>query len=118
MNDSAVCRVDAVSPLRLSVVEHEIEIRGFDAAVNQLFHGEDDLAVFFDRGVLQSGFLCSFDIDISAVVNHFAGLCVDFITELVLFDVKFQNPARTSRISAQYFIGKHDFDSFRNFRVR
>lgn len=43
MNDSAVCRVDAISPLRLSVVENEIEIRGFDAAVNQLFHGENDL---------------------------------------------------------------------------
>ena len=41
--------------------------------------------------------------------EHLAGFGVDFEKVLELCRIKFQNPARASRISAQFFFGKHDF---------
>ena len=41
--------------------------------------------------------------------EHLAGFGVDFEKVLEFCRIKFQHPARTSRISAQFFLGEHDF---------
>ena len=92
------------------VIEYEVEIRGFYTASDVLFYGERYLCNFLIHARIRQGdFLCFSYVDMIIEKDYLARFRVDFVTILKFCRVKFQNPAGTTGIAAQFFFGKHDF---------
>ena len=113
--DNSEHRVNAVSPLRPSVVEHEEVVRGFDPAVYKLLGGKHDPACFSASGILHGGFPCDLHVDIAPAVDHLTGLCIDFVAVLILSGVELQHPAGTTLIAAQLLPCEDDLHFGRRF---
>ena len=104
-NTSEHC-IYAIGPLRSAVVENELIVRSFDSAVYKLFCGKHNFADLGTARIFQCRFPCDFHMNISAVVDDLARLCVDLVAVLILCRVKFQYPAGKTLIAAQFLLGK------------
>ena len=77
-NASEHC-IYAIGPLCSAVVENELIVRSFDSAVYKFFRGKHYFADVGTARILQCRFPCDFHINISAVVDDLARLCVDLV---------------------------------------
>ena len=115
-NTSEHC-IYAIGPLCSAVVENELIIRSFDSAVYKLFCGKHYFADIGTARILQCRFPCDFHINISAVVDDLARLCINLVAVLILCRVKFQYPAGTTLIAAQLLLGKDNLFRSGNFGI-